>query len=116
MDGLDCAIVGPIAMSQPLMHAFRAARFYREGDMSIANVQNLTDPVFVDSRYSSLMQVADVTAYLLHLLDWERAGLPMKGGFKARVGSVARTLDASLVRGAEPIWMNASANSPEIRR
>jgi hypothetical protein len=107
MDGLDDKIAFPVGGSKPILHAMRAAPGYAEGQISIANVQNLLDPVFVDSRYSSIMQVADVTAYLPHMLDWERLTLPMSD-FKASVAGVANTLDASLVHGAEPIWMQTA--------
>jgi hypothetical protein len=112
MDGLDRTIVDPVAASEPILHAFRAAPFYRDGTMSIPNVQNLMDPVFVDSRYSSIMQVADVTAYLLHVLDWERERLLIEGSFKPRIVAVAHTLDPSLVHGAKPIWMNHHPRTP----
>jgi hypothetical protein len=62
------------------------------------------DPVFVDSGQSILMQIADVAAYLLHLLDWDRLGLSMSA-FKGKVVAIARTLDRSLVAGGEPITM-----------
>ncbi len=78
---------------------------FHDAWLSIPNAANIMDPVFVDSRFSSLMQVADVTAYLLHMLDWERQGLALEGDFKPRIAAVARTLDVSLVSNLEPIWM-----------
>ena len=108
MDGLAKDIVDPMSGSKPVVHAIRASPSYSERWISISNVENLLDPVFVDSRYSPLMQVADVAAHLLHILDWERAGLPLKGEFKPRVAAIARTLDMSLVHGAIPISMNMS--------
>lgn len=105
MDGLDREVAVRLGGPKPLLHAFRASPFYREGSISVANAQNLMDPVFVDSFSSPLMQVADVTAYLLHILDWEHAGLPLTE-FKARVAAVAHTLDMSRVQNPEPIWMN----------
>ncbi len=108
MDGINQALARSFGAGAPIHHALRASPFYSHGSMSIPNVENLMDAVFVDSRYSSLMQVADVTAYLLHLLDWERLGLPVVGAFKPRVAAIARTLDLSLVCGAEPITMRMS--------
>jgi hypothetical protein len=109
MDGLNKNIVDPVAMSQPLHHAFRASPVYSEGAISIPSVENLMDPVFVDSRYSAIMQVADVTAYLLHVLDQarerQRSG-KAPTDFKRTLASVAHTLDPTLVHGAEPIRMN----------
>lgn len=105
MDGMNNDLVVSLGSGKPTLHSYRASPFYQEGDLSIPNVQNLLDPVFVDSRYSSLMQVADVTAYLLHVLDWERQGLPITGDYKPRVAAAARKLDMSLVSGAEPIRM-----------
>jgi hypothetical protein len=105
MDGLNVDLAVSIGGTKPTMHALRAAPFFNESAISISNAKNLMDPVFVDNRHSSLMQVADVTAYLLHLLDWGRQNLPMTGEFKPRVAAVARSLDMSLVVGAEPIWM-----------
>ena len=61
--------------------------------MTSPNLHHLMDPVFVDSRYFSLMQVADVTGYLLHIMDWVNLGVPLEGDFKPRLAEIAKTLD-----------------------
>jgi hypothetical protein len=58
--------------------------------------------------------VADVTAYLLHLLDWERLRLPTSD-FKDRLVAIAHTLDPELLCGPEPIWMKTLAPGRYVR-
>ena len=105
MDGMNQDLAFSFGGGMPVLHALRASPFYAEGSISIPNVENLMDAVFVDSRYSALMQLADVTAHLLHILDWERLGLPLVGAFKPRLAAIARRLDMSLVSGAVPVSM-----------
>jgi hypothetical protein len=96
MDGLDKTIVRPLAGTSQGTVAFRAQGIAAE-NISIPFVDHYMDPVFADSRYSALIQIADCILYLLMVLDCKRTGGTLSP-FKARLLPVAQRLDAELVR------------------
>jgi hypothetical protein len=104
MDGLDQRVAGKLGQQSQSTGALRAMPGFAAESLSIENAERLMDPVFVDSRFSPLMQLTDVTAYLLHLLDCERTGHSFTM-YKSRLLAIAKGLDLSLVSGVEPIEM-----------
>jgi hypothetical protein len=103
MDGLDLDVATKLGAMVDVCGAYRSASLGDQG-LSVKNSHNLMDPVFVDSRYSPLMQIADVTAHLFHVLDWEREGLSMSE-FKTRLAAIAKELDPDLISNPLPIAM-----------
>lgn len=66
--------------------------------LSIRNVANLAEPVFADSAHSTLLQLADITSYLL--LQVDRAELEAGAGFseyRSAVLECARGLRSDLL-------------------
>jgi hypothetical protein len=59
------------------MHALRVAPFFNESAISISNVKNLMDPVFVDSSHSSRAKKREKFVVQVDLpLETRRPGLP----------------------------------------
>ena len=108
MDGLDGKVAITFGRGTLGNSIVRAVPWYEERFLTVKNSANLMDAVFVDSRYSPLMQIADVTTYLLHVLDWERENLPIDGDYKPRLLSIAKTLNQDLVQGGPPVWMRVT--------
>jgi hypothetical protein len=106
MDWLDHEYAQVFGAANPLVNALRVDPRYRESMISLESFGNFVEPVFVDSKSSSLMQIADLTSYLLHVLDLEREGKAITGKYKPRVLAVAHSLDMDRIAGAKPVWFN----------
>lgn len=103
MDGLQEKLASRFGSLVQNADSMRAGGIGPE-NISIAASHNLMEPLFASSRYSTSIQLADVVAYLLHILDYERAGLPLSP-FKRQLVDVAHKLDMSIIAGLEPLQM-----------
>jgi hypothetical protein len=105
MDGINDKFARILGGYMPMLHALRSDPRPEVRQMTTPNLHHLMDPVFVDSRYFSIMQVADVKAYLLHIMDWVDLGVPLEGDFKPRLAEIAKTIDMTNIYSAPIIQM-----------
>jgi hypothetical protein len=73
-----------------------ASPWISKESITISHPENLGDVHFASSRYSVLIQFADVVGYLLHIRDRERQGDNLVG-FKGELLTLAKRLQDSLV-------------------
>lgn len=100
VDGFDTTT----QYAQPIKAGDVVATYVGPDAVSIKHRHNLLEPVFASSHYSTPIQLADVVAFLLHLEDRKRLGLPLPP-FKERLLALRAALDPDLVRAEEPIVM-----------
>lgn len=107
MDGLDNKLA-PMFGSLVQNGAAMLAAGMSPENISIHRSANLLDPVFASSRFCTVVQIADVVSYLLHVRDFQATGRSMTP-FKSRVLAVANRLAPSLVAGAEPLTLTINS-------
>jgi hypothetical protein len=99
----------------------RSAPGFRGSPLQPQNIHNLMEPLYVDSAQSALMQITDVTGYLLQILDWERQAAQcdlcatelQRSDYKPKLVAIAKTVDTSLVNEPEPVslWIGGKTTT-----
>jgi hypothetical protein len=103
MDGFDNKTVGKMSLMIRNCDIMRSAG--RGGSLSLKNTENMIGEVFyADSRYSVMIQIVDIVAYLRNVNDLSEEGWPITS-FKEKVLAEAKRLD-SVMKYDEVVELN----------
>jgi len=67
-----------------------------EDKVSVKNFKNICEPLFASSKYSALIQLADMASYLLQSLDYKVLNVEC-GEFKRKIQNIAESFDKELI-------------------
>lgn len=103
MDGFDKKTVGKMSLMISHCDIMRSAG--RGGSISLNNTENIIGEVFyADSRYSVMIQIVDIVAYLRNVNDQSEEGWTFSS-FKEKVLAEAKRLD-SVMKHDEVVELN----------
>ncbi len=77
-----------------------------EASVTIKNFKNICEPLFASSKYSALIQLADMASYMLQTLDYKILGVPC-GEFKKKIQEICESFDQELIHN-EIIHLNTT--------
>jgi hypothetical protein len=95
---MDTSDLATVQKFSGLVQGLDTVRAYSlDHAITLRNTHNILGEVFyADSRYAIFTQIVDVVAYLRHIRDWCRLGLPASS-FKVRLAQIAEELHPVMV-------------------
>ena len=84
------------ALSQPMRSGDVWRAIDMEENLSLRNTANIFEPLYADSRFTSMIQIVDVILYLRHCNDWNILGYRLNE-FKSNLLPISKRLEGDLL-------------------